>query len=278
MKKDDDMVIFFRDWYAVAQDIQDDALCLRYLRAILAYAFEGVEPDDAMLKILTKQARIQVDRQRAHYAEKSANMSAAARRRSHNSDNCDNCDNSDKSRDKEKEKEKDKEQEYKEKDIAHAISKKKAQQAAQGAGGLSSDFKELTPDAKHPAPPAEKEKSSAQKEKEPPLVAVEVVTSRTRAQPAQRFVPPTVEEVAEYCRQRQNGIDAEEFVAAYQQSGWRLKGGNQMKDWHAAVINWEKYRKRNISNGNTRNYDNDKSVRDAEFARYWAGRIGNQPV
>lgn len=264
MKKNDEMVLFFRDWYAVAQDIQDDALCLRYLRAILAYAFDGVEPDDAMLKILTKQARIQVDRQRAHYAEKSANMSAAAKRRGHNSDNCDNCD---KSRDKEKEKEKE-EQEYKEKDIAHAISKKKAQQAAPRAGGLSSSFKELTPDAKHPAPPEEEEKNSAQKEEEPPVVAVEVVTTRTRAQPVQRFVPPTVEEVAEYCRQRQNGIDAEEFVAAYAQSGWKLKGGNQMKDWHAAVINWEKYRKRNKTTQYDRDKENDARW-DAEFVRYF---------
>lgn len=113
------------------------------------------------------------------------------------------------------------------------------------------------------------------------MLPVEVVTVRPRTTPARdapRFVPPTVAEVAEYCRQRQNGIDAEEFVAAYQQSGWRLKGGAAMKDWRAAVINWEKYRKRHAIHGNTSNYDNDKSVRDAEFARYWAGRVGNKPV
>lgn len=55
-----------------------------------------------------------------------------------------------------------------------------------------------------------------------------------------RFTPPTVEEVAAYCKERGNGIDAERFVDYYSQQGWKLSNGNPMKDWRAAVRNWER--------------------------------------
>lgn len=54
-----------------------------------------------------------------------------------------------------------------------------------------------------------------------------------------RFVPPTVEEVAAYCFERGNGVDAEQFVAFYASKGWRV-GNQPMKDWKQAVITWEK--------------------------------------
>lgn len=57
------------------------------------------------------------------------------------------------------------------------------------------------------------------------------------------FVPPTVDEVAEYCRERSNGIDAESFVSFYESKGWMI-GRNKMKDWKAAVRTWERGRKK----------------------------------
>lgn len=56
------------------------------------------------------------------------------------------------------------------------------------------------------------------------------------------FVPPTVEMVREYCIERGNGIDAEEFVDFYSSKGWMI-GKNKMKDWKAAVRTWERQRK-----------------------------------
>ena len=53
-----------------------------------------------------------------------------------------------------------------------------------------------------------------------------------------RFVPPTVEEVAAYCLERQNGIDPEAFVDFYTAKGW-LVGKSPMKDWRSAVRTWE---------------------------------------
>jgi len=57
-----------------------------------------------------------------------------------------------------------------------------------------------------------------------------------------RFIPPTVEEVADYCRERNNGIDAEQFVDFYSSKGWKV-GNNKMQDWKAAVRTWERRRK-----------------------------------
>lgn len=55
---------------------------------------------------------------------------------------------------------------------------------------------------------------------------------------AERFTPPTVSEVAAYCKERRNGVSAERFVSFYASKGWMI-GKNRMKDWKQAVISWE---------------------------------------
>ena len=50
---------------------------------------------------------------------------------------------------------------------------------------------------------------------------------------------PTVEEVAEYCRERKNNISPEAFVDFYDSKGWKI-GKEPMKDWKASVRTWEK--------------------------------------
>ena len=62
---------------------------------------------------------------------------------------------------------------------------------------------------------------------------------KQKQQKSAAFVAPTVEEVAAYCKERNNGIDAEAFVAFYASKGWMV-GKNKMKDWRQAVITWEK--------------------------------------
>jgi hypothetical protein len=67
-----------------------------------------------------------------------------------------------------------------------------------------------------------------------------------------KFIPPTVEEVRAYCRERNNTVDAETFVDFYIGKGWMV-GKNKMKDWKAAVRTWEKNRKQEQSNGDRLN-------------------------
>ena len=54
------------------------------------------------------------------------------------------------------------------------------------------------------------------------------------------FIPPTAEQAAAYCRERENGIDAAYFVDYYTANGWTQGKGRPLKDWKAAVRAWER--------------------------------------
>lgn len=60
-----------------------------------------------------------------------------------------------------------------------------------------------------------------------------------KPKPKKRFVPPTVEEVAAYCAERHNRINAQHFVDFYTANGWTQGKGKPIKDWRAAVRTWE---------------------------------------
>ena len=73
------------------------------------------------------------------------------------------------------------------------------------------------------------------------------------------FVKPSVDEVREYCQQRNNNVDPETFVDFYESKGWKV-GKNPMKDWKACVRTWEKSWKKKpeqtkFSNFKERTYD-----------------------
>lgn len=66
---------------------------------------------------------------------------------------------------------------------------------------------------------------------------------------SEKFIPPSVQLVQEYCNERKNGISAYTFVNFYQSKGW-LVGKSKMKDWKAAVRTWEQ---KNEENGKSNN-------------------------
>jgi hypothetical protein len=57
-----------------------------------------------------------------------------------------------------------------------------------------------------------------------------------------RFIKPTVQEVADYCKERNNNINPEAFIDFYESKGWMV-GKNHMKDWRAAIRQWERREK-----------------------------------
>lgn len=63
--------------------------------------------------------------------------------------------------------------------------------------------------------------------------------NKTTNKRAAAFVTPTLTEIEDYCRERQNSVDAERFLNYYESNGWMV-GRNKMKDWKAAVRTWEK--------------------------------------
>ena len=52
------------------------------------------------------------------------------------------------------------------------------------------------------------------------------------------FKKPTIQDIQEYCNERNNGINAEAFYDFYESKGWCI-GKNKMKDWKACVRTWE---------------------------------------
>jgi len=73
---------------------------------------------------------------------------------------------------------------------------------------------------------------------------------------ASKFVKPSLEEVENYCKERNNGIEAQAFIDHYESNGWKV-GKNPMKDWKAAVRTWERgnYRSSRSSQEPTKHKD-----------------------
>jgi len=114
-----------------------------------------------------------------------------------------------------------------------------------------------TVDAPNPStvdgqPVEEKEKNQKKKETPPYELpetlervkggAGESKTDPPKAEKRKIFTPQKVEDVAAYCRERNNNVDPEQFFSFYQSKNWMI-GKNRMKDWKAAVRTWEKYQR-----------------------------------
>jgi hypothetical protein len=77
---------------------------------------------------------------------------------------------------------------------------------------------------------------------------------------ASAFIPPTVGDVQDYCKERNNKIDAAYFVDFYASKGWMV-GKNKMKDWQAAVRTWERTENTNIKSSNRNEQTENQSSR-----------------
>ena len=74
----------------------------------------------------------------------------------------------------------------------------------------------------------------------------EIDSSASTTTKRKRFEKPTLSEIEQYCIERNNNVNAEQFFDYYESNGWKV-GKNSMKDWKAAVRTWERseYRKPN---------------------------------
>jgi hypothetical protein len=83
-----------------------------------------------------------------------------------------------------------------------------------------------------------------------------------------KFKKPTLEEVKQYCEERKNNIDAENFIDFYESNGWKV-GNNKMKDWKASIRTWER---RNKSKGTT------KPVREEKLPEWFKKDLKAEPM
>lgn len=69
--------------------------------------------------------------------------------------------------------------------------------------------------------------------------SIEVMPKSANTPTRKIFKPPTLEEVQQYCIERNNNVDANRFIDFYSSKGWMI-GKNKMKDWKAGVRTWER--------------------------------------
>ena len=60
-----------------------------------------------------------------------------------------------------------------------------------------------------------------------------------KPKPRRNIIPPEIEWVKEYCKERNNNVDPEKFFDFYTSKNWMI-GKTKMKDWEASVRTWER--------------------------------------
>ena len=82
------------------------------------------------------------------------------------------------------------------------------------------------------------------------------------AEPRERMKTPSIEECREYHAAKKYSWEIESFYDYYTANGWKV-GRNPMKDWRAAMRNWNRTEKNKTSGGTSAGYyrrraDNDQ--------------------
>jgi predicted phage replisome organizer len=56
-----------------------------------------------------------------------------------------------------------------------------------------------------------------------------------------KFAPPTLEEIEDYCRERNNKVNPKAFYDYFTVGNWTDVNGNKVKNWKQKIITWEKH-------------------------------------
>jgi len=139
--------------------------------------------------------------------------------------------------------------------------KKRWEKYERNTNVLQSNYERNTKAHTKPIPPQE-EKEKEKKEvydKGTSLVLSSGRGVQGRGKASAGFTKPIYDEVLAYCIERKNSINPQQFIDHYESNGW-LVGKVPMKDWRAAVRNWER-------NGvNNRPANNSRAVPLSEIA------------
>lgn len=90
------------------------------------------------------------------------------------------------------------------------------------------------------------------------VTVTESNTTDIKEKPKRTIIPPKLEWIQEYCRERGNSVDPEKFFDFYESKGWMV-GKNKMKDWQSSVRTWER------NSPNQKKHDEDDDLRRFEF-------------
>ncbi len=129
---------------------------------------------------------------------------------------------------------------------------KKMQNSANGKKGgrpkadtaISGEESDVTAENEKPkkANESEKNRKKAKKSEKKPNDNVNVNANDNANENVNgRFTPPTLSEIADYCRSRQNNVDPKRFFDYFSAGNWKDSKGNAVKNWKQKIITWENH-------------------------------------
>ena len=80
--------------------------------------------------------------------------------------------------------------------------------------------------------------SGQEGDKCPPKIKIEN-KDKDKIKDKNRFIPPTLEEIKQYCIERKNDVDYNKFYDYYTVSNWKDREGKKIKSWKQKIITWE---------------------------------------
>jgi hypothetical protein len=119
-------------------------------------------------------------------------------------------------------------------------SRKKAESGKQGASKREANRKQTASKPQANRKLEQGLEKELEKEKEKELDKEQMLNTPKPPTGASRFVPPTIDEVAAYVRERKSAVDPQYFVDFYTKKGWKV-GRDPMEDWKAACRNAESW-------------------------------------
>lgn len=82
---------------------------------------------------------------------------------------------------------------------------------------------------------------------------------------SKKFVPPTLEEIENYCKEKNYNIDTQFFYEYFTEGNWVDSKGNKVKNWKQKIITWSKGKK--TENKPIKNEWFDKKIEKEELSQ-----------
>ena len=82
----------------------------------------------------------------------------------------------------------------------------------------------------------------------------------------EEFIPPTLEEVREYVREKGYNLDVDKFHRYYTESNWRDARGKQVKNWKLKLMVWDRPKHSNFAD-NRKFADNGRQAKKREYSK-----------
>lgn len=82
---------------------------------------------------------------------------------------------------------------------------------------------------------------------------------------SKKFVPPTLEEIENYCKEKNYNIDTQFFYEYFTEGNWVDSKGNKVKNWKQKIITWSKAKK--TENKTIKNEWFDKKIEKEELSQ-----------